>query len=54
MTVEKLITQIGELITMEIEDVNRVVHCRSNNEKHAAFVVVMENGKQFDVVVKTR
>ena len=52
MTQEKLATLIGELVSTEIDEVNRVEYVK--DKELTAFAVVMENGKQFIVEVKVK
>ena len=54
MKVESLATQIGEFVSTEIEDVNRIDYIKNDKNELTAFVVVMENGKQFVVEVRPK
>lgn len=48
---EKIITQIGEFVYTEIDDVNRIEYTKDKDEL-TAFTVFMENGKRYAVHIK--
>jgi len=46
---EILITKIGELVSCEIDDVNKVEYIR---DKKAAVIIVMQNGKRYELLIR--
>ena len=51
MTIEKLTTTIGELVSIEIDDVSKIDYVKDKNNELTRFVITMENGKKFIVEV---
>lgn len=48
---EKIIVQIGEFVSTEMDEVNRIEYTK-DKEKLTAFTVHMENGKRYTVHIK--
>jgi len=46
---EKLIIQIGELISTEVDEVDKVEYARG---KETAFTIVMKNGKRYALQIR--
>jgi len=44
--VEKLTTEIGELVSMEIDEVEKVEYTKEN-DKLVAFIIFMKSGKKY-------
>jgi len=52
MTTENLATHIGELISIEIDDINSVKYRKDAGCGLTSFIITMESGKQFAVEIK--
>lgn len=50
LEIEKLTTKIGELVSMEIEDAEKVEYTK-DNDKLVAFTIFMKSGKQYLLAV---
>jgi len=47
--IEILTTKIGELVSCEIDEVDKVEYTR---DKEAAFIIVMQDGKRYALEIK--
>ena len=48
--IEKLIVKIGELVSTEIDEVDKVEYVR---DRETAFIIAMQNGKRYILQIAT-